>query len=190
MLDLIKTTIQDALNASLKTVAVSKPEKKSVAFEQPEIQYSYPVKQQPKENKSIEQSFKNYNPVVIKEKKEQIQIYEEKPAPEIKIQEEPISYPIPKEDKNDKGPEFFLHLQVLAQLHDSYILCSNEEGLVIVDQHAAQERYHYEQLNEKLLVQCTNKQPLMVPIQLDVSSNVLAQYMTINESKQLFDLLV
>lgn len=27
MLDLIKTTIQDALNASLKTVAVSKPEK-------------------------------------------------------------------------------------------------------------------------------------------------------------------
>ena len=173
------------LNTRL-TVAVSKPEKKSVAFEQPEIQYSYPVKQQPKENKSIEQSFKNYNPVVIKEKKEQIQIYEEKPAPEIKIQEEPISYPIPKEDKNDKGPEFFLHLQVLAQLHDSYILCSNEEGLVIVDQHAAQERYHYEQLNEKLLVQCTNKQPLMVPIQLDVSSNVLAQYMTINEKTAFF----
>ena len=160
--------------------------KESVAFEQPEIQYSYPVKQQPKENKSIEQSFKNYNPVVIKEKKEQIQIYEEKSAPEIKIQEEPISYPIPKEDKNDKGPEFFLHLQVLAQLHDSYILCSNEEGLVIVDQHAAQERYHYEQLNEKLLVQCTNKQPLMVPIQLDVSSNVLAQYMTINEKTAFF----
>lgn len=186
MLDLIKTTIQDALNASLKTVAVSKPEKKSVVFEQPEIQYSYPIKQQLKENKSIEQSFKNYNPVVIKEKAEQIQVYEEKPAPEIKIQEEPISYPIPKDDKNDKGPEFFLHLQVLAQLHDSYILCSNEEGLVIVDQHAAQERYHYEQLNEKLLVQCTNKQPLMVPIQLDVSSNVLAQYMTINEKTSFF----
>lgn len=187
MLDLIKKTIQDALNASLKTVAVSKPEKKSVIFEQPEIQYSYPVKQCPKEDKRIEQSFKNYNPVVIKEKMEQIQVYEEKTATDIKIQEEPISYPIPKEEEvNDKGPEFFKHLQVLAQLHDSYILCSNEEGLVIVDQHAAQERYHYEQLNEKLLVQCTNKQPLMVPIQLDVSSNVLAQYMTINEKTAIF----
>lgn len=187
MLDLIKKTIQEALNASLKTVAVSKPEKKSVIFEQPEIQYSYPVRQCPKEDKRIEQSFKNYNPVVIKEKMEQIQVYEEKTATDIKIQEEPVSYPIPKEEEvNDKGPEFFKHLQVLAQLHDSYILCSNEEGLVIVDQHAAQERYHYEQLNEKLLVQCTNKQPLMVPIQLDVSSNVLAQYMVINEKTAFF----
>ena len=188
MLDLIKTTIQDALNASLKTVSVSKPEKKSIVFEQPEIQYSYPVKQQ-KENKTIEQSFKNYNPIREIETKPIIEeklTYKEKPAAELKVQQEPISYPIPKEIKNDRGPEFFLHLQVLAQLHDSYILCSNEEGLVIVDQHAAQERYHYEQLNEKLLVQCTNKQPLMVPIQLDVSSNVLAQYMTINEKTSFF----
>ena len=186
MLDLIKKTIQDALNASLKTVSVSKPEKKSVIFEQPEIQYSYPVKPRLKEDKTIEQSFQNYKPIketIVEEKR----IYEEKKIPEIKIQEEPISYPLPKvEETNDKGPEFFKHLQVLAQLHDSYILCSNEEGLVIVDQHAAQERYHYEQLNEKLLVQCTNKQPLMVPIQLDVSSNVLAQYMTINEKTAFF----
>lgn len=186
MLDLIKKTIQDALNASLKTVSVSKPEKKSVIFEQPEIQYSYPVKPHLKEDKTIEQSFQNYKPIketIVEEKR----IYEEKKIPEIKIQEEPISYPLPKVvETNDKGPEFFKHLQVLAQLHDSYILCSNEEGLVIVDQHAAQERYHYEQLNEKLLVQCTNKQPLMVPIQLDVSSNVLAQYMTINEKTAFF----
>lgn len=186
MLDLIKKTIQDALNASLKTVSVSKPEKKSVIFEQPEIQYSYPVKPRLKEDKTIEQSFQNYNPIKETVVEEKI-MYEEKPSPEIKIQEEPISYPIPiEEEVNDKGPEFFKHLQVLAQLHDSYILCSNEEGLVIVDQHAAQERYHYEQLNEKLLVQCTNRQPLMVPIQLDVSSNVLAQYMTINEKIAFF----
>ena len=101
-------------------------------FEQPEIQYSYPVKPRLKEDKTIEQSFQNYKPIketIVEEKR----IYEEKKIPEIKIQEEPISYPLPKvEETNDKGPEFFKHLQVLAQLHDSYILCSNEEGLVIV----------------------------------------------------------
>ena len=107
MLDLIKKTIQDALNASLKTVSVSKPEKKSVIFEQPEIQYSYPVKPHLKEDKTIEQSFQNYKPIketIVEEKR----IYEEKKIPEIKIQEEPISYPLPKvEETNDKGPEFF-----------------------------------------------------------------------------------
>lgn len=184
MLELVKKTIQEALNASLKTVSVSKPEKKSVAFEQPEIQYSYPVPVK-KENKTIEESFKNYK--VVQETMEN-KVYEEKTLVQPKIQEEPVEYSNYINKENDKGPEFFLHLQVLAQLHESYILCSNEDGLVIIDQHAAQERYHYEQLNTSLLVQCTKKQPLMVPIQLDVSSNVLAQYMTINEKTAYFGL--
>lgn len=184
MLELVKKTIQEALNASLKTVTVSKPEKKSVVFEQPEISYSYPVPLK-KENTTIEDSFKNYNAV---QETKQAPVYEEKPTVQTKIQEEPLVYSDYAENKMDKGPEFFLHLQVLAQLHDSYILCSNEEGLVIIDQHAAQERYHYEQLNQSLLVQCTKKQPLMVPIQLDVSSDVLAQYMTINEKTAYFGL--
>ena len=77
-------------------------------------------------------------------------------------------------------------IKVIGQTRGTYILGENERGFYIIDQHAAQERYHYEQLNEKLLVQCTNKQPLMVPIQLDVSSNVLAQYMTINEKTAFF----
>lgn len=184
MLELVKKTIKEALNASLKTVTVSKPEKKSVVFEQPEIEYSYPIPVK-KENTTIEDSFKNYNAV---QETKQTPVYEEKPLVETKIQEEQVVYSDYAENKNDKGPEFFLHLQVLAQLHDSYILCSNEEGLVIIDQHAAQERYHYEQLNQSLLVQCTKKQPLMVPIQLDVSSDVLAQYMTINEKVAYFGL--
>lgn len=184
MLELIKKTIQDALNASLKTVEVSKPEKKSVVFEQPEINYSYPVR----ENKTIETSFKNYK-VVQERNEESIEpvVYKEKKAVDPIIKEEPISYPILKKEE-DKGPEFFKNLQVLAQLHDSYILCSNPQGLVIIDQHAAQERYHYEQLNQSLLVECTKKQPLMVPIQLDVSSDILAQYLNINEKTTYFGL--
>ena len=178
MLDLVKTTIRDALNESLRTVEVKKVpiEKKSVTFEQPEFNYSYSTPVVKKESFNIEESFKNYNKV------------EDKPI--LKVEEKPISYPVFKKEEETydygHGPEFFRHLQVLAQLHDSYILCSNEEGLVIVDQHAAQERYHYEQLKENLLVECKKKQPLMVPIQLDVSSDILAQYKTINDAAAYF----
>lgn len=68
-------------------------------------------------------------------------------------------------------------------MHDSYILCSNEEGLVIIDQHAAQERYHYEQIKAAFDTKVTTKQPLMVPLQLDVSPDVMAQVDTINEKR-------
>ena len=179
MLDLVKRTIRDALNESLRTVEIKKVpvEKKQVIFEQPEINYSYPTPTPKRDNtQTIQNSFANY-------KKVETLV----PTQSFKVEEKPIAYPIPKkEETNDKGPEFFRHLQVLAQLHDSYILCSNEEGLVIIDQHAAQERYHYEQLQETLLTECKQKQPLMIPIQLDVSSDILAQYMTINETTSYF----
>lgn len=74
----------------------------------------------------------------------------------------------------------------MAQLHDSYILCENPQGLVIIDQHAAQERYHYEQLQKYLSQPTTQTQPLMVPISLDVSSSILSQVLSINEQTRFF----
>ena len=37
-------------------------------------------------------------------------------------------------------------LRVIGQFHSCYILAEGEKGLYIIDQHAAQERYHYELL--------------------------------------------
>lgn len=176
LVELIRTTLTNQLRSSLKTVEV-KQKKTEPIYEQPKITFPYPVQQEKVEIKkkedTIEQSFSNYTKVEDFKEKEVI-------VNQTIVQEEVKEY--------DHGYVFFDHLQVLAQLHDSYILCSNEDGLVIVDQHAAQERYHYEQIKEAFNQKVTQKQPLMAPIQLDVSPDVMAQVDTINEKVDYFGL--
>ena len=193
LIQLIQNTIQKAFTEALKTVEV--PPKRivqSVSYEQPSFTLSYhkepetPVLFQPKEE-VVEKT---------ESKSETIDTYEE-PKPEVTdtytikepepvVLEETAVYESEPVNENHIGKEFFYHLRVIGQLRSSYILCENEEGLVIVDQHAAQERYHYEELQEKLMRPCQQVQPRMVPIQLNVSSDILTNLLAINEMTRYF----
>lgn len=116
------------------------------------------------------------------------------------IQEEPMSFE-PETEKiieqieekkeieqkhHERGHEFFDHLRIIGQLRLSYILCENESGLVIIDQHAAQERYNYERLLNEFKKPHTLMQPLMVPVQIHVSHAIMAHIDSINERVQSF----
>ncbi|MBM7552665.1 DNA mismatch repair endonuclease MutL [Thalassobacillus pellis] len=60
-------------------------------------------------------------------------------------------------------------LYPIGQLHGTYILAQNENGLYIVDQHAAQERIKYEFFRDKLGETTNEVQELLVPMTFDFS---------------------
>ncbi len=62
-------------------------------------------------------------------------------------------------------------LYPIGQMHGTYILAQNENGLYIIDQHAAQERIKYEYFREKLASVTNELQPLLIPLTLTYSSS-------------------
>ncbi|MBN8520727.1 MAG: DNA mismatch repair endonuclease MutL [Alphaproteobacteria bacterium] len=71
----------------------------------------------------------------------------------------------PLPDMPQTFPETFHPLGAArAQIHENYIVAQTENGLVIVDQHAAHERLTYERFKQQLSAGAIRKQGLLMPV--------------------------
>ncbi|MEH7438030.1 DNA mismatch repair endonuclease MutL [Neobacillus drentensis] len=72
-------------------------------------------------------------------------------------------------------------LYPIGQMHGTYIFAQNENGLYIIDQHAAQERLKYEYFREKVGQVEPELQEMLVPLTFEYSTD---EYMKITEHQQ------
>jgi DNA mismatch repair protein MutL len=79
-------------------------------------------------------------------------------------------------------------MEPLAQLHGKYILAEAEEGLYIIDQHAAQERVNYEKFRDQFDAQNESMTEMLVPVMVQASANVMHRLDELNELLKMFPL--
>lgn len=56
-------------------------------------------------------------------------------------------------------------------VHGTYIICQNEDGMFLIDQHAAKERVNYEYYKRKLGEEVKDTIPMMIPLTLEFSNS-------------------
>ena len=56
------------------------------------------------------------------------------------------------------------YVEVVGQVHGTYIIAQNENGMFMIDQHAAQERIKYEYFRDKIGEVTNEVQDLLIPL--------------------------
>ena len=126
----------------------------------------------PKIEKSIEPKH-NYQTLNLTRIKEEEEIFNE---PQQTIVND---FDYEEKEKNERLPELY----PVGLVHGTYIICQNELGMYVIDQHAAKERINYELFKEKLGNPNENTSiSLLFPIIIELPSN---EFIILKENKDI-----
>lgn len=156
--ELIEKLIVEALKP--KTLIPKAEEKEEISYETEEITINddFIVKDEPIKYEELKLDLsRTITPNVIPEKKD-----EKKEA----------------EDATQRLPELY----PLAAAFSTYIICQNEKGLYLIDQHAAKERINYEIVLKKLNDFNETKVSLLFPITIELTNT---EYIILKENMNL-----
>ncbi|CAN2251574.1 DNA mismatch repair endonuclease (ATPase activity) [Bacillus vallismortis] len=187
--DLIRDGIKDVFkqqqlipSAQLpkKSASVIKNEQQFITFDEKPAERKVPEKSATPSYSPMKLSSVVKDPVDTEEELPPLQLN----APPIVEQEQSIEAP----DVSEEKPEAFEQehhqeeqpeptservpiMYPIGQMHGTYILAQNENGLYIIDQHAAQERIKYEYFREKVGEVEPEVQDMIVPLTFHYSTN-------------------
>ncbi|WP_336804941.1 DNA mismatch repair endonuclease MutL [Bacillus subtilis] len=186
--DLIRDGIKDVFKQQQLIPSAQLPKKSAPVIKNEQQFITFDEK--PPEKKVPEKSTaSSYSPMKLSSVvKEPVDVEEELPplqfdAPPIVDQEQTIEV----SDVSAEEPETFEQecheeqqqpaservpiMYPIGQMHGTYILAQNENGLYIIDQHAAQERIKYEYFREKVGEVEPEVQEMIVPLTFHYSTN-------------------
>lgn len=86
---------------------------------------------------------------------------------------------VKKQDEKETMPELY----PVGVVHGTYIVCENELGMYLIDQHAAKERINYEIVKDRLASKSVTSIPMLFPVTIELTSN---EFIIIKEN---FDIL-
>ena len=75
------------------------------------------------------------------------------------------------ENKEEKQNERMPELYPVGLVHGTYIICQNEKGMYLIDQHAAKERINYEIFKKELGNPKKNKISMLFPLTLEFTNS-------------------
>ncbi|PIE74677.1 MAG: DNA mismatch repair protein MutL [Deltaproteobacteria bacterium] len=95
---------------------------------------------------------------------------------------------INEEISDNKKSSFYSGLRIIGQLYSSYIVCESDEGLILVDQHAAHERIRYEYLLNSYNKSKGASQQLLIPQVIEPNHRESAKLLLMLEEFKKFGL--
>lgn len=90
---------------------------------------------------------------------------------EEKQEESPILTWDVKEEATEEQKQRLPELYPVGLVHGTYIICQNEKGMYLIDQHAAKERCNYELFKKRMGNPKAESTSLLFPITIELSNN-------------------
>ena len=111
-------------------------------------------------------------------KDEEVPLFKEEVTFNFEVNDEKTEY--------NEGEKRIKKMFPIGLVHGTYIIAENEDGMYILDQHAAAERINYEKVLDKLIKPDNKKTDLLIPIKIELSNS---EYIILKENFNILEKL-